>query len=475
MPIEILPQQSGQFPTQFEGKITQGSYRQTGSSQQARVETHTDAPPQPAPARPESHSAFHSAARRIASAFSSAGSRLNALFSMGQHTPQAVEESARRNSLSTLFSKLTSLLSRKSGPQDGVDRQQSQTKTLLQRMFINGRLSQEAQREMLSEIKQQASALGSTRANPMFTFLDTLLPGPTASESYTPVTLIKPGHTAKLVLADLYEKKYGIKIHVQGKNLKNPDDIASVLLEKINAANGEPVGFVVHQPPEEETTKSQNNSDYRGHVTPFILQKTPNGFDVIDLNVGVSVFVELYRTFHSLNESGLQIRHLVLKQPARQADKFSCHTDALQVLKDALVAHKTVGGNLGEHYWKNHLLTPTPNHTRWEPGKLEYVLELPTVLHKVAQNSSAMKSTRLNPTQVLATRAPSANPAKKQTIGEHRERYSTVRDQNKTPLNNFLTIKAYTNAFKVLDQLRSFPDARARNNYIQTIQAKNGF
>lgn len=471
MPIENLRPQSGHFNLQFEEHISPGSYNQTGASQQARVGPHTDEHPQSTTSRPESCSAFQSAARRIANAISATRTRLNSLFSLGHQT--AGRGSAQRSSSCNPFAKLSCFPKLKSDHQNKINPPGSQTERLRTRMFKNGSLSQKGQQQLLSEIKRQSQALGATKDNPMFTYRDDIQPKPSLSGEPIPVTLVKPGHTAKLVLADLYEKKYGIKIHVQNKDLIDPAEISRLLLEKINAANGEPVGFVLHEPIRASNADSPTDPDYLGHVMPFIMQKTPKGFDMIDLNVGESLFAGLYRAAYNLNKSGQEIRHLVLERPVRQADTFSCHTDAMQVLKDALVAHKKVGGNLGEHYKNNYLKNPAI--TAWEPGKFEYGLELPTELHKVVQNSKAMASTKLSADQVLATTTPSANPNKKQTVGQHRERFSTTAHRGGNPVNNFLMFKAYKNALKVLDQLNSFPDAQSRNQYLQTIQQKNGF
>lgn len=484
MPIESLHRQPGLFTVRYEGQITPGNHNQNHPGEAASIATHADTSPESAPTETQPQSAFQSATRRIAQAFSRTGARISAFFSLGHQTPRATEVGTQGFNLRSLFHRLMVKLGVKPDEQSannppsvsteaqGPDNHQtvSATEALRLRCFKNGQISLKGMNEALGEIEDKSVALGATEENPLFTYLDVTLP---TSEGDRFVKQIKPGHTAKLVLADYYEKKYGIKIHVQDKDLDDAVEVGHLLLEKANAGNGEPVGLLLHRPRGKKTPTSPKGPDYVGHVTPFLIQKTPNGFDLIDLNIGMYSYVKAYEAAYLLQEAGHEIRILTVGEPSRQADAFSCHTDAMQVLKDALVAHQTTGGNLSEHYWTNYRMDQPL--TARNPDTFAAAIELPESLYKVVQRSKALQSTRLSPQQVLAVKTPSANPDKQQTVGAHRKRFSSIKNKEGGVMNNFLTFKAYKNAMLVLDQLNSFSDAQARNGYIEHLRVKNGF
>lgn len=484
MPIESLHRQPGLFTVRYEGQITPGKPNQNQPGEAASIATHADTSPESAPTQAQPQSAFQSATRRLAQALSRTGARISAFFSPAQHTPRATEVSMQRFNLRSMFHRLMTKLGVKPDEQSannppsvsteaqGPDNHQtvSTTEALRLRCFKNGQISQQGMNEALEEIRDKSAALGATEDKPLFTYLDIFLPAPRGSKL---LTQIKPGHTAKLVLADYYEKKYGIKIHVQDKDLNDAVEVGHLLLEKANAGNGEPVGLLLHRPRGEKTPTSPKGPDYVGHVTPFLIQKTPNGFDLIDLNIGPYSYVKAYEAAYLLQEAGHEIRILTVGEPSRQADEFSCHTDAMQVLKDALVAHQTTGGNLSEHYWTNYRVDQ--HLTARNPYTFAAAIELPASLYKVVQRSKALQSTRLSPQEVLAVKTPSANPEKQQTVGAHRKRFSSIKNKEGGLINNFLTFKAYKNAMLVLDRLNSFSDAQARNGYIEHLRVKNGF
>lgn len=484
MPIESLHRQPGLFTVRYEGQITPGNHNQNQSGEAASIATHADTSPESAPTQAQPQSAFQSATRRLAQALSRTGARISAFFSPGHHTPRATELPMQRFNLRSLFHRLMTKLGVKSDEQPankppsvsteahGPDNHQtvSTTEALRLRCFKNGQISLKGMNEALGEIEDKSVALGATEENPLFTYLDVTLP---TSEGDRFVKQIKPGHTAKLVLADYYEKKYGIKIHVQDKDLADAVEVGHLLLEKANAGNGEPVGLLLHRPRGKKTPTSPKGPDYVAHVTPFLIQKTPNGFDLIDLNIGPYSYVTAYKAAYLLQEAGHEIRILTVGEPSRQADAFSCHTDAMQVLKDALVEHQTRGGNLSEHYWTNYRVDQ--HLTARNPGTFTAAIELPESLYKVVQHSKALQSTRLSPHQVLAVKTPSTNPDKQQTVGAHRKRFSSIKNKEGGVMNNFLTFKAYKNAMLVLDQLNSFSNAQARNEYIEHLRVKNGF
>lgn len=300
-----------------------------------------------------------------------------------------------------------------------------------------------------------------------------------------------PNHLAKLVLANLYQNKYGLQILVQ-KHTLNEEELMRLLMGKLAESNGQPLGLVLHpqkldrllrnvrhsedkdfMDPALQETRPAATRDYEDHVAPLIVQSSSLGFDVINLDFLEDRNFTMIGALHSLRAAGVGIRRMELHVPERQADLYSCHTDAMQILKDALLSHQQTGGNLYQHYWKQHgikTFTPTP-----DDFIDAYPIDLPPQLYKGVQRSRAMKPVTCSIQEAMSTTAPSSKPNKQQTIGQHRDRFSVSMKGNEKPMNHFLVFKAYRNALKVLDKLESFSSPQARQDYLESIKTRHEF
>lgn len=352
----------------------------------------------------------------------------------------------------------------------------SPSETLRRRIFHGHFLSDQEQTQIRQEISGRAAALWEPANRPLFKFHTAMLPGLNQHGEQNFAFVTKPGHVAKLVLADLYQKKYGIRIHVQRHAIEEETHFSGLLLETVSSAKGRPVGLIL-QPQKlshlRHALKHSKEQDYLDHVSPVIVQATKQGLDVIDLDMNEPSNFKLTNTLQHLKKQGYTIRKMELNVPERQSDLYSCHTDAMQILKDALIEHGKTGENLYDRYWSDHGVsdfTPTTGDYI-DP----YPIELPPHLQKTVQRTAAMVSTRMFKQQGLNTFVPSANSRKNQTVGQHRERFSFHPKDSMHSVNNFLVFKAYRNAFKVLDQLNSYSNLNARAEYIDVIQREHGF
>lgn len=367
----------------------------------------------------------------------------------------------------------------------------SASEVLRQSLFHEGSLSVAAQLQIRNEILERSAALGESPQNPFFSFRHIQLPGFNTEVDGNRVFVTSPNHMAKLVLANLYEKKYGIQILVQ-KHALNEKQLMVLLMEKLAESNGQPLGLVLQPQKLDSLLRKAKHSldkdsvvpalqeirppatkDYEDHVAPVIVQSSSLGFDVINLDFLEDRNFTMISALQGLRSAGVGIRRMELHVPQRQADLYSCHTDAMQVLKDALQTHQQTGGNLYQHYWNQHGIK-TFNPT---PGDFidAYPIDLPPQLYKGVQRSKAMEPVTRSIQDAMSTTAPSSNPNKQQTIAQHRNRFSVSVAEKSKAMNHFLVFKAYRNALKVLDKLESFSGTQAREAYLETIKTRHEF
>jgi hypothetical protein len=272
----------------------------------------------------------------------------------------------------------------------------------------------------------------------------------------------KPLGPAKLVMADLYEKKYGVLICCTFDG-HDADSVLDGVIKKIRNADEKPVGFIV---PARRPEEWVNAANYRGHVVPMIIQQTNTGFDVINLD-SLANNSEIFQNFLQLFQvridlTGTSILRSCLVKNRRQSDSQSCHTDALQVLKDALHALKH-GENRSAYslFMQNELATKTGSEM---PRFL-----LPSFLQKTNQRNRALVHDHFDgASQLQPPRFDLLFSDKSVLIGQHRYKYLGMLGIKQC--NNFLTIKAYYNAQKVLAHLADFTDSNARELYLMQLQ-----
>ncbi|MCE2745286.1 MAG: hypothetical protein LW710_05200 [Burkholderiales bacterium] len=252
----------------------------------------------------------------------------------------------------------------------------------------------------------------------------------------------KPLGKAKLVLADLYAKKYGISIVCQFEG-NDEAGVVDSLIAQVRDAQGKPVGFIVPAKPPGLWPAKFN---YRGHVVPLIIQQTEAGFDVVNLDSladnakHYQQFLNVFQKRMNACDAGV-LRHSLVNT-RRQADRQSCHTDALQILKDTLCA---VSSN------------PDGNCFDLLGCKSER-FHLPSFLQKTNQRGRALVEDNFQPASLLIPQRQGHLCGDKSiSIGQHRNKYTAEFGARKS--NYFLAVKAFYNAGKVLDQLEKKPSA----------------
>lgn len=354
----------------------------------------------------------------------------------------------------------------------------SDSERLRQELIQAGDLSIAAQNRMRLHIETLSRRLAGFLPNPLFTFPDLTSAHSAVPHLWSVGAIARPGHLAKLVLADLYSEKYGIRIHVQKDSCHSARELAEMLLQKTISNQGKPVGFVLHSDCKRPLpgTDVRSGQDYLHHVIPLTLQKTGTTIEAINLDVLSKTSSQLLDALSLIRNEGLNVKVLKLNVPQRQADGYSCHTDAMQVLKDALLAHKQTRKSLLASYLKYYGVAQqtTADESSIDNFISTRQINLPPHLQKTVQRSKAMLSTRLTLQKTLSARLASANPQKRQTLEEHRKRYTAWAITTNKPMNHFLLFKGYRNASKVLAQLERFPSPSARHHYLEQLETQFG-
>ncbi|HEX5484822.1 MAG TPA: hypothetical protein VFX23_02380 [Limnobacter sp.] len=238
--------------------------------------------------------------------------------------------------------------------------------------------------------------------------------------------VLQPGDEAKVWLAARYKQKFDIDLFVETATL-TPEAMSQLIRDNLNKGSSRPTGLVMqsHAHRLSPSTPLQYNNDYTGHVSPVIIQKTSNGFDLICLDSVSQPDTRIFQCCLEFAKSGEIIRTLLCNE-VRQADGYSCHTDALQVLKDIMTTCGKDGQNILDTL-KPHCVEMPAILNPISPG-LPRPLALPNlpILTKVAQKSRSQNT-----------------DIRYQAC--FRGELGTSR-----PMNQFLLLKGYYNAVKFL-------------------------
>lgn len=333
-------------------------------------------------------------------------------------------------------------------------------------VILNGKLQLERLDEMAEKLILREQFLGLPKELVLFDWPLVKPPaGALASGSIMNLHIPKPLGHAKLVLADLYAKKYGILIVCKFDG-HDTTSVVDALIEKVRTAQGKPVGLIVPARPPGAWFDASN---YRGHVVPLIVQQTDAGFDVVNLD-SLADNSQQYQQFLEVLQQRMTLlgatllRHGLVKN-RRQADRQSCHTDALQILKDTLCVVQEKGNvNCLDMLVKNKgVVSTSGNSARFS---------LPSFLQKTNQRSQALQDDNFEGVCMLQPeRAASPFGEKSMTIGQHRYKYTAELASKKS--NYFLTVKAFYNVRKVIDHLESMPSASARQHYLTQLAIRS--
>ncbi|BET24907.1 hypothetical protein EV673_3034 [Limnobacter thiooxidans] len=341
-------------------------------------------------------------------------------------------------------------------PCDGQAAALSALQGLRNELLVGGRLNLSALSQHLALLATRERRLALAHTHRLFSYPRVGLPGADEDNRALSYVVPKPLDCAKAILADEYLQKYGVRIVPVLAPSQNGDYLRSVV-RHLSAASGEPVGFLLRVISDHRHTEV---FDYENHVLPLVIQAGAHGIDVINLNSMGEVdnsYQRFLKNMDVIKQSvpGVEVRSAtVLSQ--RQADEQSCHTDAIQVLKDALLRFR----RSGQSSFFNCML----GHAEVALGDVdEPRFCLPSALQKTTQRSAALRNDAVNFAEPVEPKGHS--------LHSHREKYSAafqvsphIEDERlDKPVNHFLTIKAFRNADRVLSVLEGLaPSERKR-------------
>lgn len=253
--------------------------------------------------------------------------------------------------------------------------------------------------------------------------------------------VVKPLDAAKNYLADHYFNKYGIHI-LPATGANTEAERARVVFSELLGLGEKPFGLVLSPL---IAGKEEQRTNYRGHVLPILVHRSGNEVHLIELNsaspdhgvlagLGEHLPALLAQnsdtaacvvSLHQL--ATVAVPNIPSGRSGRQVDRYSCHTDAMQILKDALVLHeKTMASAPISQLFPEHA-----SAFAIEPSCPRRMIGLPASLLKTAQYPVFVN-------EMGGARESLA----------HREKY-TVHPHEGSPVNHFLLLKALRNSTRI--------------------------
>ncbi|HEX4879710.1 MAG TPA: hypothetical protein VFV39_07695 [Limnobacter sp.] len=324
------------------------------------------------------------------------------------------------------------------------------------------------------KIQSQMRQLSLPADYPLFTFPSVEVPLLDSKRHAPKYCVPVPMGLAKLVLADIYRQKYGINIvpviaprPVAAKRYENWSEWLDRALGPVGTAS-RTVGLVLGAGniPRYEAHPMM----YEDHVVPLIVHEQDGQLEIVNLDSLGEGGRNFIRMLHALKTDGKVYRAACLST-CRQADERSCHTDAMQILKDVLVQFK----HSGETSLFAFLGIKPSEQSEDDPLT---IFHLPPAFQKTTQRSAALREDNYRAAVLLdPLRYSARSNGKPLTIGQHRDKYHLPFDcrsrqfavRQARPVNQFLTVKAYYNAQRVLDRIKSRGDRYAQSDYIRQL------
>lgn len=292
----------------------------------------------------------------------------------------------------------------------------------------------------------------------------------------------------QLVLADYYEVKYGVKIFLHlGSSYVIP--ALEWVYHKLLAHPGQALGFVFHSNRYSRDIESFGAS-YSTRVRDSMLTETTHQTPLVFVLVGGQVQSleldsiggrafresEIHDFFHARTGRKPSI---YFQTAFRQSDRYSCHTEAMVVLKNVLLrvnAQETA--HLADAF--QLLMDDISLADEAPPSSIEPSTEAadltpkgaevkvhPSLL-KTAQRVKALGDLNLANMQLL-------NPQKSDhtTLGQHRARFDRFTPPCTQPRNHYLFVKGHHVADTALKILETLPDFQSREAYLNALIKKH--
>jgi hypothetical protein len=343
--------------------------------------------------------------------------------------------------------------------------QTSKLELLKNRLLDEHGLRKSAQAELRAELLERQSKLGLEKDLVLFSFREQYLPKHTKEADDEPVLIVKPKDNAKLVLADLYRKKYGIEIVVETGGWTS-EYILARMETMLERSKGKPVGLILQTP----QGKSTKRKDHGGHVTPLLVAKSSNTISMIAIDSANASNESLNYMLGILQEKRCNFVVVANVKQARQADPGSCHTDALQILKDSLLEQRKHSRPLLSNLFEHSCVK-----SDFDIGLYSTTINLPPHLMKTSQRNAVFDESYCNTAVLNKTFIHRSKSKPAQNMLEHRARYSRVDKYTRKSINYFLIVKAFHNADKVLMQLESLGSQAERKKYLKKLQIHNNY
>ena len=317
----------------------------------------------------------------------------------------------------------------------------------------------------IERLQQRSESLGYGADNPLFVVID--------RNVLFKTKLVKPLDDVKLVIADLYREKYGVRLVIETGKFMEPADMKAWVEQQLEQANGQEIAILTRT---EEPGKELSERNYLWHMTPFIMRESKGLLEVLNLDSAWRVDPGMYKALALMAEDGRQIDFMTLKQK-RQADYGSCHVDAMVVAKDTLRALRNAGVN-GEPDSLIQYFNAEPNADQNDlkhANVRAFTSELPSFLHKSTQYSKAMRFDDFDPNAQVMSR-------NSQSISSHRSKYtrntplldSTTSIPTNPPstkaINHYLTFKGFYLVERALYHLESLGSQEAAKSYVAELQ-----
>ncbi|HEY1057494.1 MAG TPA: hypothetical protein VGE55_02050 [Limnobacter sp.] len=265
--------------------------------------------------------------------------------------------------------------------------------------------------------------------------------------------MLKPLDVARAHVSDHYQRKYGIHI-LPAAAPAHGEGWVRYLNRTARLAEGHAVGLVLRGL---RNPYYNPRSNYEDHVVPVVLQLDNGWLNLISLDSLGETSPGFTGLGAALKAEGCRVRSAA-PVVCRQADEQSCHTDAMQVLKDLLVRHQ---GSSCRSIWQflvgEQAIKPESSGHGTQP------LALPFWLNKTTQRSKALPPQATAHVDIVA----------------HRKKYAAafpVRGAGLTGkvANQFLLLKAVRNAEHLVDTLTGIPGRHERQAWLAALQRRHG-
>lgn len=339
---------------------------------------------------------------------------------------------------------------------------------LAQLMLPNKGFDYAAQIQKSNEIQARAERMGYKGPQRLFDLID--------AERPVLHRIVQPKTNAKLVLADYYRCKYKVHTYIDTGE-PDPEECLDWIRRILNKHPNQAVGVVLFEDkPWRKAAPAEHVDLYAGHCTPMVFKYDENGLSCVNLDpVRKAALMPFELREYFTTRLGLPLRMLTASS-VRQLDWYSCHTNAMVLLKDCLRHIKGKSDALS--FFLEHDPEAAEDLLRF--GRT--TAHLPSPLHKATQIDKAITFDRCHGLDSIRPYYQKDKSTGANTLATQRARYDRTHQaqgsvdifQPKTvKFNHYLNVKAYHHAETVLKRLEELGTAEAREAYLKKLKERN--